>query len=442
MKTPLSNQPKVETGYIPRLIQLEMHRNLRRFSVLVLHRRAGKTVFAINHLLDRAMRCSLPNPQYAFIAPTYAAAKRIAWTYLHTYTENIPDVEFNEADLRLILPHNKAKIMLLSAENYNNIRGIYLDGCVMDEVADMSPLVWQEAVRPTLSDRRGWCLFLGTPRGNNHFKELYDYATSGRNEEWYGRMFKASDTKIIAESELKSARDTMDENTYLQEYECSFSAGLVGAYFTKELDKASEEKRVGKFPYDPELPVNTGWDLGVSDTTAIWFYQNFRGVPRFIDYYEVGGLSIAEIVSDIQKKKYALGEHLIPHDARARDLSTGRSIEQLMYSLGLKRLRVIPRVGSKRDSINAARMLLPKACFDAEKCEKGLKALYNYRRKWNEKNSCFDDSPVHDWASNGSDAFQQVALGIREESGTFVVDNEVYRTEQLDQAETDYNPFA
>lgn len=441
MKTLPQNQSLIETGYIPRLHQLELHKALKRFSVLVMHRRFGKTVFAINHLLDRAIRCTLPNPQYAFIAPTYAAAKRIAWTYLHTYTEKIPGVEFNEADLRLVLPHNKAKIMLLSAENYNNIRGIYLDGCVMDEVADMSQLVWQEAVRPTLSDRRGWCLFLGTPRGSNHFKDLYDYATSGKNEEWFGKMFKASDTKIIAESELKSARDTMDENTYLQEYECSFSAGLVGAYFTKELDRAKEEGRIGKFPYDPALPVNTGWDLGVSDVTAIWFYQNFRGVPRFIDYYEASGLSIAEIISDIQSKKYALGEHLIPHDARARDLSTGRSIEQLMYSLGLRRLRVIPRVGSKRDSINAARMILPKAMFDSTNCERGLKALYNYRRKWNEKNSCFDDNPVHDWASNGSDAFQQVGLGIREDSGTVIVNGEVYRNDIPLEAEMDYNPL-
>lgn len=439
------SESSYSTGFSPRPYQRDIYQKLKRFSVLVCHRRFGKSVFAINLLVDRAMRCSLPNPQFYFIAPTFAQAKRISWQYLKTFTANIPGVEFNEADLRCTFPHNNAKIALLSAENYNSIRGVYADGVVMDELADMSPMVWQEAVRPTLSDRHGWVLFCGTPRGTNHFKELYDYGASGRNSDWFSAMFKASETGIVPESELKSARDTMDPDTYLQEYECSFAAGLTGAYFTKDIEKMRQEGRITRVPYDSALLVDTAWDLGISDSTTIWFCQMLRGVPRFIDYYEVSGQSIPEIVADLQKKNYVWGDHMLPHDGAARDLSTGRSIEQLLYSLGLRRVRVIPRVGQKREGINAARMMLSKAIMDEDKCAKGINALWNYRRKWNEKNQCFDEAPLHDWASHGADGFQTAALGLRDDLGlnrANILSSRTYDGSYPLVSDTDYNPFA
>lgn len=438
-----ADEGQISTGFVPRPHQAQLFRKLKRFSVIVCHRRFGKSVFAINLLIDRALRSKLPNPQFYFIAPTYSQAKRISWQYLHTFTDNIPNMEFNEADLRCTFPHNNAKIQLLSGENYTSLKGVYSDGTVHDEFGSMNPLVWQEAVRPTLSDRAGWSLFMGTPVGANHFKELYDYGLSEQNPEWMSAMFKASETGIIPELELQSAKATMDESTYMQEYECSFSSGLVGAYFTRELEKAESEGRIGNFPYDPALPVETAWDLGISDSTTIWFFQLLRGIPTFIGYYEISGVSIKHVVKDLKDKNFVFGEHIMPHDARARDLSTGRTIEQNLFSLGIRPIRVIPRVGQKRESVNAARMLIAKARFDRKGCEQGLKCLWNYRRKWNEKTMCFDENPLHDWSSHGSDAFQQAALGIRDEMSHSreSISSRTYDGSYPLSAETDYDPF-
>lgn len=438
------NTKIISTGYVPRNWQEIVHRLIRRFSVVLVHRRGGKTIMAVNHLINQALGCKLPLPQYAYIAPTFAQAKRIVWRYLKEYLREIPDVVFNEAELSCTLPHNKAKIMLLSGENYDSIRGIYLDGCIIDEYASMTPLVWQEAVRPTLSDRSGWCLFLGTPKGNNHFKDVYDYARDGGNPEWYAAMFRASDTNLLAESELRSARDTMSEEQFLQEYQCSFSAGIVGSYFSKEIEKARCDGRIYKIPYDPSLLVHTAWDLGINDTTAIWFFQEDRGVKRFIDYYEKSGASLPDIVRDLREKKYVYGEHLLPHDVNVRDLSTGQTRRQILRGLGLDKLRVIQRVKYKRDSIDSARRLLHKCYFDVDKCKKGLNALENYKKKWNEKNQCFDDSPLHDWSSNGADAFQQAAMGDKYKFNNDAGDDSMGRQSERSDiySEGSYNPFS
>jgi len=374
---------KYPIPYHPRPWQMELHKKLKRFSVIVMHRRAGKSVFVINHMLVSALRCTLPNPQYYFIAPTFAQSKRIAWRYLHTFTENIPGVIFNEADLKLTLPHNNAQIMLLSGENYHSLKGVYSNGTALDEYQDMSPLVWEEAVRPTLSDKQGWCIFAGTPRGNNHFKKIYDYAREGGNEEWFSALYKTGDTGVIPESELVSAKATMDPEIYAQEYECSFAAGLQGSYFAHELDKLQEAGNITRVPHDPSLLVSTAWDLGISDTTAIWFFQVVRGAPRIIDFYETSGKDLSEIVLDMRDKKYNFGEHLVPHDANTRDLKTGKTTQQVLYKLGLRKIRLIPVVKRKRISIDAARMLIKQCVFDVDKCKDGIKALYAYRKKWN-----------------------------------------------------------
>lgn len=427
----------ISTGYIPRKFQKDLHLKLRRFNVLVCHRRFGKTIFAINHLIDRALRCNLPMPRFAYLAPTYGQAKRVVWDVLKHYTKNIPQIETHEQDLRVDFGSNQARIMLLSAENPESLKGIYLDGVILDEFASMNPVVWSEVIRPTLSDRRGFAIFIGTPRGQNTFYEMYNYAKLEENKDWFAALYKASETGIISKEELDSARSVMTEDEYEQEYECSFTAALSGAYFGKELAKAEADNRITKVPHDPSIPVDTYWDLGVNDVSAIWFVQSVRGRQRFIDYYEVCGASLADIVHDLQKKGYVYGRYTLPHDANARDLSTGKSQIQMLASLGVRNVRVIPRVGTKRESINAARMIFEKCEFDREKCEKGLKALAQYQRKWNAKNNVYEDSPLHNWASNGADAFQQFALGSRDDSRD-TIDDGMRQVSAI----TDYNPFS
>lgn len=431
----------VSTGFIPRRLQLELRSKLRRFNVVVCHRRFGKTVFAVNHQIDKQCRSPLPNPRTAYIAPTFGQAKRVSWDYYKQYALRIPGTVPHEQDLRIDFPHSGGRQMLLSAENPVSIKGIYLDDVVLDEYAEMDPAVWTEAVRPTLNDRTGCALFIGTPKGRNNFHKLYDYAVNSGDPEWFGCIYRASETGLIDQKELDSARRTMSEEEYAQEYECSFDAGLVGAYLAKELAKAETEGRVGKFPYDPMVAVDTYWDLGLNDMTAVWFIQSYRGSHRVIDYYEISGLSIPEIMADIKKKPYSFGTFVFPHDVEKGDLSTGRSQRQMFHHHGARPSRVVPRCTSKRESINAARVIMALCSFDRDKCKRGLEALANYQRKWDARNNVFQESPLHNWASNGADAFQQFALGQRGDSRDSAYGNQAAYTGAMTHAVTSYDVF-
>lgn len=213
----------VEADYTPRPQQIGMHDGMEshRWSVIVAHRRFGKTVCVINHLIKMASMCRLQRPKYAYLAPTYAQAKKVAWEYLKHYTSRIPGCKTNESEMWISLP-NQAKIMLAGADNPDSLRGIYLDGCVLDEVAQMKPHAWKEVIRPTLSDRKGWAVFIGTPKGVNMFYDIWLDAQD--DHRWYSDMFKVSDTKLVDQEDLDAALKTMGEAQYRQEYECDWTA--------------------------------------------------------------------------------------------------------------------------------------------------------------------------------------------------------------------------
>jgi phage terminase large subunit len=427
----------ISTGYVPRPIQADLHRKLKRFNVLVCHRRFGKTVFSINHMIDRALRCQQKNPQYAYLAPTFGQAKRVVWDYLKQYAGAIPGAEPNEADLRIDIPirnGERLRFMLLGAENPMALKGIYLDGTILDEYAEMNPAAWREVIRPTLSDRQGWGIFIGTPKGQNSFYDLYERARKGDDPEWFSALYKASETGIIPQAELDSARREMTESEYDQEFECSFQAGLVGAYWGKQMEKAQLEGRICSVPYEPTVPVETFWDLGVNDTTAIWFLQRVGREIRAIDYVEESSQGLDYYAKILQKKDYLYSKHFLPHDAAARELSTGKSRQETFKKLGIKPTKILPRL-DKQDQISAAGLLIPKVWFDQQKCERGIKCLQQYQRKWDAKQNVFSNSPLHNFASNGADAFQQAAIGLREE-----VEVSSYTTYELT-ADTEYDPY-
>lgn len=416
----------IQTGYVPRPLQADLHRNVKRFNVIVCHRRFGKTLWTINHELDRTLRVPLPYPQYAYIAPIRDQAKRVAWEYFKRYALVIPGSEANEAELRIDIPRPDKKdfcrFMLLGAENYIALKGIYLDRSTLDEYATMHPAAWREAIRPALSDRKGSATFIGTPKGHNNFWELYDAAMFGFKQddgtrvmdpEWYHAMYRASQTGYVEAGELKSAKSQMSEEEYEQEYECSFSAGIVGAYYTKDLARAENDKRIGDVPYDPALGVITAWDLGIGDSNAIWFFQRLGPSVHAIDFIEGSGVGLDYYVRELQKKPYAYEQHLLPHDAAAKDLSTGQTRQQTLRSLGLSRLKILPKLAVE-DRINAARRMIGRTYFDKARCAKGIECLYNYQREWKEKNKTFATSPLHNWASHGADAFGYGALGMTE----------------------------
>jgi phage terminase large subunit len=424
----------VKIPYKPRPLQKDMHKELKRWNVLVMHRRFGKTVWAVNQLIKTTLTCPLPRPRTAFVAPTFAQAKRIAWDYVKFYAGVIPGVQFNETELRADFP-NGGRIMLLSAENPDALRGIYLDECVFDEFGMQNPRVWGEVVRPALSDRQGSACFLGTPAGHNHFFDLLETAKSQLAEgssDWYYKICKASDTGIVRPEELEAAQAQMTPEQYEQEYECSFTAAIIGAYYGKLLSDADDNGRVTRVPYDPAYPVHTAWDLGINDSTAVWFAQVFRGgAVNVIDYYESSGVGLDHYADILSKKDYTYGDHLAPHDIEVRELGSGKSRWETAYTLGIK-FRVIPKM-KVADGINAARMLIPKCYFDRDNCGEGLEMLRQYRQEWDEKRKSFRDHPRHDYTSHAADAFRYLAVGLE--------NREVMRKPPQQTAQMDYNPF-
>jgi hypothetical protein len=411
-----------------------MHNSLKRWNVLVMHRRFGKTVFAVNHLIKHALTCELPRPRVAFIAPTFTQAKRIAWDYVKYYAGVIPNVSFNETELRVDFP-NGARLMLLSAENPDALRGIYLDLAIFDEFGMQNPRVWGEVVRPALSDREGAAVFLGTPAGHNHFHDLLETARLQEEEgsdQWYWKIVKASESNLVKPTELDAAKAQMTPEQYEQEYECSFTAAIIGAYYGKLLADAEDNGRITRVPYDPAYPVHTAWDLGINDSTAIWFAQILRGgAVNVIDYYENGGVGLQHYADVLNRKEYTYGDHLAPHDIEVRELGSGKSRLETAFSLGI-RFKVIPRM-KVADGINAARMLLPKCYFDRDRCTEGLDMLRQYRQEYDERKKTFRDHPRHDFTSHAADAFRYLATGLENRTN--------YTKPPQQVAVNDYNPF-
>ena len=419
-------QQKIETGYKPRKYQDLIQSVFRRFNVYVLHRRFGKTVMAINIMVTKAISNNLKNPRYGYIAPTYKQAKMIAWDYLKDYTKNIPGRTVNEAELRVDIPRpdrgDVIRFTLLGAENPTSILGIYLDGVIFDEYGSMEPTIWTKVVRPLLTDRLGWSIFMGTPQGANNFKKLYDHAKSEKSDsDWISIMLKASETGIIPKSELEDAKSMMPEEQYEQEFECRWESNIQAAYFGKEMTKAKVEKRITAVPYEKSKPVHTYWDLGISDSTAIWFFQEVGQEFRLIDYHEDSNVDLMSYVKALQDKGYWYNTHNLPHDAAARELGTGKTKEETLRAALAKMnmkgqtLRTLPRF-TVDDTINAAKMILNKCWFDAEKCKRGIETLENYQRQWDEKNEIWSSKPLHNWASHGADAFRMLAMSYREEA--------------------------
>jgi hypothetical protein len=405
-----STVQRIVIPYSPRPQFQDFHNRTQRWSIGVAHRRAGKTVARVNDLIRAALLCDKPDPRFAYVAPYYAQAKDVAWGYVKQFTSGIPSVQTNESELRVDLP-NGGRVRLYGADNYERMRGIYLDGVVLDEYGDMDPRAWPEVIRPALSDRKGWADFIGTPKGRNHFCEMYESAK--QDSEWFTQMLKASETGIVDPEELADARKSMTEDQYEQEYECSFQAAVIGAYYGREMTQAEKDKRIRPVPWEPKVKVHTAWDLGIGDSTAIWMAQVVGKEIRVIDYYESSGVGLDHYAKVLQAKPYVWGDHLLPHDAEVKELGTGKSRVETLDSLGVK-VRVIP-AQSVEDGINAARLMIPRCWFDSVKCQRGIEALRQYRRDYDEKLKNFKSRPLHDWTSHAADAFRYLALGLREE---------------------------
>ncbi len=405
---------KIVIPYRPRPLQLALHQERARFSVIVCHRRFGKTVFAINELIRDIVDAKLankPRPRAIYIAPLYRQAKQIAWDYAKFYLEKLPGYKPNESELRVDFLGD-CRLFLIGADNPDSIRGIYADSAVLDEYAQMSPRMWGEVIRPALSDRKGKAIFIGTPKGKNSFYELYDSAKKGKSG-WSTHFFKASDTKYVDEGELLSARNEMTEEEYAQEYECSWEAAIRGAYYGRAMERLTRDGRMTTVPWEPTISACTAWDLGIDDSTAIWVCQQADREIRLIDYYENSGAGLDHYVKWLKEKPYTYDQHYLPHDIKVKELSSGRSRLEMLRGLGVNG-RVVPKI-SIDDGINAVRAILPRCWFDEDNCGRGIEALRQYKTQFNDRTQAFTQRPHHDWTSHGADAFRYLALSLRDD---------------------------
>jgi hypothetical protein len=389
--------------YHPRAHFIPFHTRTQRWAVLVCHRRAGKTVAAINEIIARALHSNKPNGQYAYIAPYREQAKRVAFDYLLRYSTGAR-AHTNIAELSVTLV-NGAKVYLFGADNPDALRGIYLDGAVIDEPAQMRPRLFSEVVRPLLADRRGWAVFIGTPAGKNEFWRIVE--TAKQEEGWYVLVLKASESGLLAQDELEDAAKIMSEDEYAQEFECSFDAAIKGSYYGKLVNSMGE--RLGEVEWDAALPVHISMDLGYTDSTATWMWQTLGNEVRYIEAYEHSGLAISDYVDILRTKPYTYGDIWLPPDAKAKSLQTGRSLIEIMHKQhGIK--PKIVKAMSVQQGIQASRLLLQSCYIDATNCADGVEALRQYQREWDDSISAFKQNPKHDGSSHFADSFRYSAL--------------------------------
>ena len=414
-----------EFDYKARKAFLDFHYRTQRWAVLVCHRRAGKTVATICDTIRRAISENKPDARYAYIAPYYAQAKNIAWDYLLKFAEPAI-VKANQSELWVELV-NGAKIRLFGADNPDSLRGLYLDGVVLDEYADMKPRLWGEIVRPLLTDRQGWATFIGTPKGHNAFYDIYNEAQ--KNNHWYVKTLRADQSQLIPQIELLDAQASMSANQYEQEFLCSFEAAILGAYYGQEMRRITDLGRITNLEYDPMFPCHTAWDLGFNDSTSIWWFQVVHGEIRVLDHHSSNGQAIPYYTGLLKQKEeefgYNYGIHWLPHDARAKTLASGGKsiIEQISTKIDIKQLKIVPNL-SLQDGIQASRLALTRTWFD-NRCEEGIECLRQYQREWDDDKKVFRDRPKHDWTSHSSDAFRYLSIVWKDEDVITPKDNRI-----------------
>lgn len=418
--------------YKPRPYQLPILKALDggiKRAVAVWHRRAGKEKTFINYMAAEAGDGRVGT--YFYIFPTYAQAKKVLWDGRDKegfkFMDHIPGplVERrNETELRVELTTGSA-IQLVGSDNIDSILGTNPVGCVFSEYALQDPKAW-DYMRPILRENGGWAVFDFTPRGKNHGYSLYQMAKS--NKDWFAQVLTVDDTKALTSEDIQAERLAgMSEELIQQEFYCSFEGVLSGSVFGKAMQDAEREGRICNVSWQPDLPVDTWWDIGTGDPTSIWFTQNCGREVHVIDYYENSGsgVGIEFYVKYLQSLPYVFGTHNGPHDLEAHQFAAnGKSTREVAQALGLS-FKVTERM-DKQSQVNAGRSFIKRCWFDKSKTERGRDALVSYHYQWKEERKSFSDEPYHDWSSNASDAFMQLAVGHK-----FAVPREKPRVEVI-----------
>ena len=383
-----------------------------RWAVLVVHRRGGKTFVCVQDLLLKSLTHRRPGPplRYGYIAPTRDQAKDITWGYLKEFVSAIPGAKVNNGELSVILP-GKAMIRLYSGESYDRMRGLYFDGVIVDEGADIDPRAWDEVIRPCLVDYQGWATFIGTPKGRNGFFAMHQKAEANADGNWFSLVLPASRSGILPGSEMDDMRANMSVAAYAQEMECDFSVALLGAIYAKQIGRLRNSGAIGTVRHDAALPVWTFWDLGAPLNTAVWSVQFLRGEIRLLHCDAASDWTTAQRVAAMTARGYDYAGHVIPHDGGAKQKSGITYFEELERA-GLKNVIQLPRAQDENARIARLIGLFPSMTIDEDQCRFGIEALENYRWAFDAKRKTYGERPHHDWCSHPCDALGYLAEAI------------------------------
>ena len=352
---------------------------------------------------------------YYHLFPTGRQGKRAIWEGVgkdgFPYLKHFPNelvVRKNDQEMLIEIKGERGNSIyqvIGTDKGLDYLRGTNPVGVIFDEYSRMSPAVW-DTMRPILRENEGFAIFAYTPCGMNHGFDLFNMAKE--NDNWFASLLTVDDTGIVSEADIEEERKSgMLEEYVQQEFYCSFTSSLAGAYFAKEMQKAEDDGRVCNVPYEPDLPVTTFWDLGINDSTAIIFAQILPHETRIIDFYENSGEGLTHYIKMLKEKPYVYGEHYAPHDIAVREFTTGRSRRDTALSLGVDFL-VGQRI-DKSESIDSLRRYLSRCWFDREKCNVLVSALMNYRKSYDERNKTYRSTPVHDWSSHACDSAMLMA---------------------------------
>ena len=413
-------------NYKPRPYQMGLWNAMidekKKRAIYVWHRRAGKDLLALNRILYSAMFEAVGT--YWHIFPSYAQGAKSVWQETNSegrkYIDYIPQeliAKKNEKELKITLK-NGSIYQIVGSDNPDSLRGAGIKGAVFSEYAEQDPRAWG-TIQPMLLENNGWAMFNFTPKGQNHAYELFKMAQK-MPEVWHSEIKTAEETGVFTQEQLEQVKaEILSEGKTLdffnQEFLCSFNNPIEGAYYSKIIDDIDKQGRIGNYPHNPALPVYTFWDLGVGDATTIWFAQFIGNEVRIIDYIEDNNRGMNTYIKEVKDKPYIYEQHYAPHDIQIREFTNGKSRLETALELGL-RFMIAPKL-SIEDGIDAVRAILPKCFFNEATTRRGLLAIKNYKKEFDNKNNTFKLQPKHDWASHGADAFRYLAVSYRENIG-------------------------
>ncbi len=336
---------RIQMDYAPRGRFVEIHNQLEshRFNVLVAHRRFGKTVGLINHCIKASLSNDKLRPQYAIVAPFLKQVKMIAWEYLKHYTKVFPKTRVNESELWVEFLGRR--IQLFGADNPDAMRGAYFDGVILDEYAQIKQDVWDEIIFPAITDRDGWVVFSGTPKGQNHFYELYqravrDYASSPTGDWWAG-SFPITETGIFTPAQIELIKSTMSENKFRQEYMCDFTASNDDILVPISLVTSASLREIPRDVYGTSARV-MGVDVARygDDGSVISRRQGLQAFP-LIKKRKMGNMELADLVA----------YHIADFDPVTVNIDAGRGegVIDRLRQMGYRNIMEINSSGSPRD---------------------------------------------------------------------------------------------